>query len=247
MDMEVETEAPLTMPEPQSPNEQLDLELTKHASIALQAWAAREREEDKEILELLTILDKKVSSMKQRSLPRASSFSNALQTFVHNYFTQPSPSTGARDQGLIANPTPARPPQTYAAATTASKSEGKTTKKAHTTSSKPERPLRLLLRLPTDHPARHASPHAALLKLRSSLDPAVTNTIKEIQYVPIGLAIGPKDAQGGQILLDKKEEIQQVIQGSHAEPEQKWAIFVIPGATKQYISYDGSVVTVSDV
>src|SRR5699024_7662012 len=69
--------------------------------------------------------------------------------------------------------------------------------------------------------------------LHGSLDPAVTDTIKEIQNVPTGLAIGPKDTQSGQILLGKKEDIQQVIQGSNAELEQKWAIFVIPSAIKQ--------------
>ncbi|ODM15573.1 hypothetical protein SI65_08807 [Aspergillus cristatus] len=242
--MEVETQAPVTLPEPQSLNEQLEFELSKHASIALQAWATREKEEDKEILELLTLLDKKVFSMKQRSLTRASSFGNTLQSFVHNYFTQPS--MVACDQASTANPAPARPPQTYAAATTASKSDSKTTRKPQTISSKPERPLRLFLWLPTEHPARHASPHAALQKLCNSLDSAVTDTIREIQHVPTGLAIRPKDAQSGEILLNKKEEIQQVIQGSNAEPEQRWAIFVIPGAIKQYMGYDGSVVTVSE-
>ncbi|ODM19397.1 hypothetical protein SI65_04381 [Aspergillus cristatus] len=242
--MEVETQAPVTSPEPENPNEQLEFELSKHASIALQARAMREKEEDREILELLTLLDKKVSSMEQRNLTRAASFSNALQSFVHNYFTQPN--MVARDQTSTAKPAPARPPKTYAAATTASKPDSKTMRKPHTRSSKPERPLRLFLRLPTDHPARHASPHAALQKLRSNLDPAVTDTIKEIQHVPTGLAIGPKDGQSREFLLNKKEEIQQVIQGSNAEPEQRWAIFVIPGAIKQYMGYDGSVVTVSE-
>ncbi|ODM16231.1 hypothetical protein SI65_08230 [Aspergillus cristatus] len=89
-DMEVETQAPVTSPEPENPNEQLEFKLSKHASIALQARAMREKEEDREILELLTLLDKKVSSMEQRNLTRAASFSNALQSFVHNYFTQPN-------------------------------------------------------------------------------------------------------------------------------------------------------------
>ena len=135
---------------------------------------------------------------------------------------------------------------TYAAISSTSKLESKSTKKTYTAPTKPERPLRLFLRLPADHPARHASPHAALQKLRSSLDPAITDTIKEIQHIPTGLAIGPKSTQAGQILHSKKEEIQQVIQGSNAELEQKWAIFVIPGTSKQYIGYDGSMVTISE-
>lgn len=62
MDVKMVSQVPLALPEPQSPNGQLDFELSKHASSALQA--IREKEEDKEILELLTVLDKKVYSMK---------------------------------------------------------------------------------------------------------------------------------------------------------------------------------------
>jgi hypothetical protein len=190
MDMEVETGAPLTTPQPQSPNEQLGLELTKHANIALQTRAAKEKEEDKEILDILTLLDKKVSSMKQRSLARASSFGNALQIFVHNYFTQPG--TNTRDQGPTTNPGPASPPTTYAAISSTSRSESKSTKKTYTAPTKPERPLRLFLRLPADHPARHASPHAhyksfAAVWIQRSLTP-----LRKYNTFPQGSPLGPK-------------------------------------------------------
>ncbi|BCR91414.1 uncharacterized protein ACHE_70257S [Aspergillus chevalieri] len=244
MDHEMATQTPPAMLEPQSPNKQLEFELRKNASIALQARAKKEEEEDEEILEFLNILDKKLSSMKQKNLPRASSFGKALQTFAHNYFTQPG--ANANNQGHTANPAPASPPKTYANAIPTPKPNNTTGKKLVVSAPKPARPLHLFLRLPTDHPARHASPHAALQKLRSSLDPAVTDAIKEIQHVPTGLAIGPKDAQSAEILLDNKDDIQQVIQGSNAELEQRWAIFVIPGAIKQYIGYDTSIVTVTE-
>ena len=250
-DMDMDTESvdqlPSALPEPQNPDGQLDQqpdhELTGRISTILQARAMREKEEDDDILEILTLLDKKISSMKQKEQPRALSFGKALHTFVQSFFTQST--AKIQDQGPTVNPAPASPPETYAAAIE-SKSDNKTTRKSYTTPPKLERPLRLFLRLPTDHPARHASPHAALQKLRSSLDPSVTGTIKEIQHIPTGLAIGPKDAHSGEILLNKKMEIQQLIQGSNAELEQKWAIFVIPGAIKQYIGYDGSIVTVSE-
>jgi len=118
-----------------SPNEQLDFELL--LAIALYARAIREKEEDKEILELIAQLDRKVSCRKQRSLPSASSFGNALQTFVCNYFAQPSPSTKAYDCIPITNPPPARAPQTYVAAAIVSKPESNTTKKPHTVPPKP--------------------------------------------------------------------------------------------------------------
>ncbi|ODM23017.1 hypothetical protein SI65_00606 [Aspergillus cristatus] len=197
MDYEMATQTPSAMLEPQCPNKQLDFKLGKNASIALQARAKKEKEEDKEILEFLNLLDKKLSSMEQKSLPRASSFGKALQTFVHKYFTQPG--ANANNQGHTADPAPASLPKTYANAIPLAKSDNKTGKQ----------PV-------------------------------------EIQHVPTGLAIGPKDVQSTEILLDKKYDIQQVIQGSNAELEQKWAIFVIPGALKQYIGYDGSMVTVSE-
>jgi len=244
-DIEMIDQTLSALPEPQSPDEQLNHGLTSHVSTLLQARASKEKQEDKEILEILSLLDKKVASMKQEKLPRAYSFGEALRTFVCDYFTQPSPSTTAQDQSSTPLPAPAGP-RSYATAFKAPNPETETTKKAHTALSKPGKPLRLFLRLPAEHPARQASPHATLQKLRSNLEPTVTHAIKEIQHVPTGLAIGPKDTQSGEILLNKKEEIQQVIQGSNAEPEQKWAIFVIPGAIKQYTGYDGSVVTVSE-
>lgn len=243
MDMDSIDNPPPALPEPRSPDGQLDHELTRHVSNILQARATSEKQEDEDILEILSLLDEKISSMKQKEQPRAFSFGKALHTFVQSFFTQST--AKVQDQGPTVNQAPASRPQTYAAAIE-SKSDSKTPRKSYTTPPKLGRPLRLFLRLPTDHPARQASPYAVLQKLRNDLGPTATNTIKEIQHVPTGLAIGPRDSHSGQILLDKKEEIQQTIQGSNAESEQKWAIFVIPGATKQYMGYDGSVVAVSE-
>ena len=69
-------------PEPQSLDEQLNYRLTSHVSTLLQAWASKEKQEDKERLEISSLPDKKVSSMKQEKLPRACSFGEALHTFV---------------------------------------------------------------------------------------------------------------------------------------------------------------------
>lgn len=100
--------------------------------------------------------------------------------------------------------------------------------------SKLERPLHLFLCLSADRPARQASPHAVLQKLCSSMEPVITDAIKAIQHIPTGLAIWPKGAQGERLLVNKKEEIQQTIQGSNTEPEQKWAILIIPGTINIY-------------
>src|SRR5699024_10712057 len=87
MDMDTEPldQPPSALPESQNPDGQLDHELTGHVSTLLQARAIREKEEDDDILEILTILDKKISSMKQREHPRALSFGKALHTFVQRF------------------------------------------------------------------------------------------------------------------------------------------------------------------
>ena len=70
MDYEMATQTPSAMLEPQCPSKQLEFELGKNASIALQARAKKAEEEDKEILEFLNILDKKLSSMKKKKPPQ---------------------------------------------------------------------------------------------------------------------------------------------------------------------------------
>lgn len=88
MDMEMTDQPPSTLPEPQSPDGQLDHELTRHISTILQTRATREKEQDEEILEILTILDEKISFMKQKEHSRALSFGKALHAFVQKNFIQ---------------------------------------------------------------------------------------------------------------------------------------------------------------
>ncbi|ODM22045.1 hypothetical protein SI65_02891 [Aspergillus cristatus] len=63
-DIEMIDQTLSVLPEPQSPDEQLNHGLISHVSTLLQAQASKEKQEDKEILEILSLLDKKVSSMK---------------------------------------------------------------------------------------------------------------------------------------------------------------------------------------
>lgn len=136
MDMEMIDRPPSALSEPQNPDGQLDHELTGHVSTILQARATREKEEDEEIMEILTLLDKKISSIKQKEQPRALSFGKALHKLVQKFSTQPSAKT--QDQGPTAISPQTEAPQTYAAAVTASKLEIKTMKKPQNTFSKPE-------------------------------------------------------------------------------------------------------------
>lgn len=81
--------------------------------------------------------------------------------------------------------------------------------------------------VPPDHPARQASPHATMEILRKHLDSTCSTAVREIQQVPSGLAIRPKDDLGLHLLTERRETL---IQGAKAEIEQTWAIFVIPNA-----------------
>lgn len=136
LDMNMDTDMELidppqsAPPEPQNPDGQLDHELTGHVSTILQARATREKEEDDDILEILTLLNKKISSMKQKEQPRALSFGKALHSFVQNFFTQST--SKLQDQSPTAGSLQAEAPQTYAATATAPKADNKNMEKPHT-------------------------------------------------------------------------------------------------------------------
>lgn len=74
-----------------------------------------------------------------------------------------------------------------------------------------EKPPRLFLRLPQDHPARRASPYASLETLRAHLDETSAAALKEVRQVPSGLAIQPKDGIGAQLLIERKDLLERVI------------------------------------
>ena len=82
--------------------------------------------------------------------------------------------------------------------------------------------------------------------LRKHLDRACSAAVKEIQQVPSGLAIWPKDGLGLQLLTERREHLERLIQGATAEVEQKWAIFALPNAPQQYTSYDGTQVPITE-
>lgn len=76
--------------------------------------------------------------------------------------------------------------------------------------------------------------------LQRNLDKTCSFAVKEIQQVPSGLAILPKDGLGLHLLLERKKALECMVQGARAEIEQKWAIFALPNTPQDYTSYDGS-------
>lgn len=78
------------------------------------------------------------------------------------------------------------------------------------------------------------------------MDKTCSAAVKEIQQVPSGLAIWPKDGLGLQLLMERRDTLEGLIKGAEVEVEQKWAIFALPNAPQQYTSYDGSQVPISE-
>lgn len=74
--------------------------------------------------------------------------------------------------------------------------------------------------------------------LRKHLNEACSSAVKEIQQVPSGLAIWPKDGLGFQLLAERRGTLETLIHGTRAEIEQTWAVFVIPNAPLDYTRYD---------
>ncbi|ODM23007.1 hypothetical protein SI65_00596 [Aspergillus cristatus] len=82
--------------------------------------------------------------------------------------------------------------------------------------------------------------------LRKHLDNTCSTAVREIQHVPSGLAIWPKDGPGPHLLTERREALESLIQGAKTEIEQKWTIFALPNAPQEYTGYDGAQVPISE-
>ncbi|KAL1978471.1 hypothetical protein VTN31DRAFT_1330 [Thermomyces dupontii] len=79
-------------------------------------------------------------------------------------------------------------------------------KVAPTKTSKTDRPTRVFIRLPPDHPARRASVIDTTDRLRRQLPQPLPALIKGVQHIPTGLAIIPRDSQSTEQLLAAEEK-----------------------------------------
>ena len=254
-----DTGPPTPTPNPKHSQGQLSLELQGHIKSAISTRTAILRSTGEEILDLISLIDQKITLWEKKELSEAIALGSAIRTLVTDF----GKSIGSGDPRHLRAPTntkdqptepaydPSNPqPETKTYATAARTPPDPPTItpniRPKRKQEKPEKPHRLFLRIPEDHPARQASPHAVTEILRANLAPAYTSAIKEIQHVPSGLAIWPRNNLGGQLLLEGKGLLEKTIQGSHAELEQKWAIYILPGVPTEYTGYDGSPVEISE-
>ena len=189
-------------------------------------------------MELVSMVNQKITKWEERSLQGAASLGKDFRTLVLNFSSNLAMGHPAKAENH--QPPPSKH-NGYAEAARASSSAPKAPPNAPKSPYKsplPEKSSRIFLRLPEDHPARRASPHATMDILRKHLDKTCSTAVKEIQQVPSGLAIWPRDGLGLHLLTERKEALENCIQGSKAEVEQNWAIFALPDAPQEYTSYD---------
>lgn len=240
-------DTPPTSPSHEGPQSQLGLELQSHVAAAVASRTAEIKTTGDEVLELVSMISQKVSSWEEKSLRGVASLGKDIRALVLNF--SKSLATGDPSKEEENQQSPPSEHTSYAVAARTTPNGPKTHPKIPRTpykSPKLEKPPRIFLRLPKDHPARRASPHATMDILRKNLDRTCSTAVNEIQQVPSGLAIQPKDGLGLHLLSERKKALECLIQGARAEVEQKWAIFALPNAPQGYTSYDGAQMPISE-
>ena len=235
-------DTPPASPSHETPQSQLGLELRSHIAAAVASRTAEIKTTGDEVLDLVSMISQKVSSWEEKGLRSAAALGKDFRTLVLNFSKNlASGDTTKWEENHQSSPSAHRG---YAeAAKKAPANIPKTQPKLHETPHKSpqlEKPPRIFLRLPKDHAARRASPYATMDTLRKHLDKTCSTAVKEVQQVPSGLAIWPKDGLGLQLLMERRETLECLLQGSKVEMEQKWAIFVLPNTPRQYTSFEGT-------
>ena len=238
---------PPASPTHESPRSQLGLELQSHIASAVASRTMQIKNTGDEVLGLVSVVSQKITNWEERSLQGAASLGKDIRTLVLN-FSKNLATGDPTNEEKNHQPPPAEHNSYAEAARTAIKTPRTPARQPRTPykSPQPEKPPRIFLRLPKDHPARQASPFATMEILRKHLDKTCSAAVKEVQQVPSGLAIWPKDGLSFQLLMERKEALEVLLQGAKAEVEQNWAIFALPNAPQEYTSYDRTQMPITE-
>lgn len=242
----VRHDTPPTSPAGETSQGQLCLELQSHIAAAVASRTTQIKATGEEVLELVSMISQKITRWEERGLQGAASLGRDIRTLVLNFSKSlsaeaPNQLQEGGQQSSTTQPTSYAEAMKSAPTTITSSTRPRAQPKPNA-----ERPPRLFLRLPRDHPARTASPHATMVILREHLDESCASAVSEIQQVPSGLAIRPRDGLGFQLLKERRELLERLLQGAKADIEQKWAIFVLPNAPQEYTGFDGSQVPITE-
>lgn len=207
-----ERDTPPATPTHESPQSQLGLELQSHIAAAVASKTAQIKTTGDEVLELVSMVSQKVTDWEKQSLQGAASLGRDIRTLVLNF----SKNLTTADPSEQENRRPPHPVHNSYAKIVGTPSNAPRTQpklpKATRKSPQPEKPLGIFLHLSKDHPARQASPYARMDILRKHLDGTCSAAGKEIQQVPSGLTILPKDGPGLQLLTEHRELLERLIQ-----------------------------------
>ncbi|ODM20866.1 hypothetical protein SI65_03919 [Aspergillus cristatus] len=197
-----------------------------------------------EVMELVSMVNQKIAKWEERSLQGAASLGKDIRTLVLNFSLNLA--TGHPAKAENHQPPPSKH-NGYAEAAGALPSAPKAPPKVPKSPYKsplPEKPPRIFLRLPEDHPARRASPHYGYTEETPGQD-----LLYSCERNPTG-AFWPsnlaRDGLGLHLLTGRKEALENCIQGAKAEVEQNWAIFALPNAPQEYTSYDRTQVPTTE-
>ena len=181
-------------------------------------------------------------------LPEARAISSDARGFVKHISQKISGNPPKTDT----NSHTAQAPSSYADAI---KSNGGTTSAA-IPSTKPlqptaktplaSKPPRIFIRLPADHHARKASPHATLTHLQQLPELQAASRVREVQRVPSGLALQPQGLAETAQIFSHKATIESVITGSTVEIEQEWESHTLYNVPRSYRAYTGETVEISE-
>lgn len=240
-------DTPPASPSYEGPQSQLGLELQSHIAAAVATRTTQIKTTGDEVLGLVSMISQKVADWEEKSLQGAASLGKDIRTLVLNFSKNLATGNPTKEEERH-RPSPSAG-YSYAKATRTSPNTNKTQPKqpkAPYKSPLPEKPPRIFLRLPKVHPARQASPFATMDILRKHLDKTCSAAVREVQQVPSGLAIWPKDGLTFQLLMERKEALEVLLQGAKAEVEQNWAIFALPNAPQEYTSYDRTQMPITE-
>jgi hypothetical protein len=114
---------------------------------------------------------------------------------------------------------------------------------AHTNTRQHDK-TRVFIRIANQHTARKLAPFAILQKLRTHLPREAQ--INEVQAVPTGFALVPKDTTAAQQILRAQNIIREIIKDATVEMEEKWITAIIPELPTATQSFEGDLVPITE-
>ena len=232
----------------ESPQDQLGLELQEYVADAFHAKHSKLEQLKEDVSKLTAWVSQITTQWGNSGLPEARAIGSDARDFVKNLSQKISGHPPKTD----ANSHAAQAPSSYADAV---KSNGGTaaaaippTKPLQPTAkaSPSSKPPRIFIRLPADHHARTASPHATLAHLQQLPELQGASRVREVQRVPSGLALQPQGLAETAQIFSHKAIIESAITGSTVEIEQEWETHTLYNVPRSYRAYTGELVEISE-